>query len=247
MNQLSAILEEKINETASANEEVASYAVQFTKVKVNSAFTDVKIWWLCDGVNDEKIEDCLERHRHSLRKALADSVGVNCPELHFLPDRSLLMEQEMDKLFRMADYGMDYRAVSHTGRVLDCDAQQGFDFCSANTTFRNDAHTTTSHGSCSSIRIPFHNECSQPWLTVNNLTSDLQACAGTLEPYSAEIAAVRNIFFNCDDLFWRNPHTIVKKVVPDNGLALWGDPEIAKKCTDARPVRHWLVGEGQDE
>lgn len=24
----------------------------------------------------------------------------------------------MDKLFRIADYGMDYRALSHTGRVL---------------------------------------------------------------------------------------------------------------------------------
>ncbi|KAK6028339.1 hypothetical protein OSTOST_05614 [Ostertagia ostertagi] len=118
INQLSAILEAKIAEAASANEEVSSYAVQFTKVQVNSSFTNVKIWWLCDGVNDTKIEECLERHRHSLRKALADSVGVNCPELHFLPDRSKLLEEEMDRLFRIADYGMDYRAVSHTGRVL---------------------------------------------------------------------------------------------------------------------------------
>ncbi|KAK6010893.1 hypothetical protein OSTOST_24036, partial [Ostertagia ostertagi] len=69
-------------------------------------------------LRNAKIEECLERHRHSLRKALADSVGVNCPELHFLPDRSKLMEEEMDRLFRIADYGMDYRAVSHTGRVL---------------------------------------------------------------------------------------------------------------------------------
>ncbi|PIO75952.1 hypothetical protein TELCIR_01995 [Teladorsagia circumcincta] len=68
---------------------------------------------LVDAVHAEtKIEDCLERHRHSLRKALADSVGVNCPELKFLPDRSKLMEEEMERLFRIADYGMDYRACS---------------------------------------------------------------------------------------------------------------------------------------
>uniref|UniRef100_A0A158QN14 Ribosome-binding factor A n=1 Tax=Haemonchus placei TaxID=6290 RepID=A0A158QN14_HAEPC len=106
MAQLSAILEAQISDAASANPEVS--------VTVNSSFTEVKVWWLCD----DKIEECLERQRHSLRKAVADSIGVNCPTLQFLPDRSKLMEQEMDRLFQMADYGMDYRAVSHTGRVL---------------------------------------------------------------------------------------------------------------------------------
>ncbi|CAJ0599061.1 unnamed protein product [Cylicocyclus nassatus] len=116
--QLSAILEAKITEAASANDDVANLAVQFTKVKVNCSFTDVRIWWLCTGKNDEEIEDVLRRERHNLRKVLSDSIGVNCPELLFVPDRSELMMQEMDRLFRTADYGMDYRAVSHTGRVL---------------------------------------------------------------------------------------------------------------------------------
>ncbi|KAL6726654.1 hypothetical protein Aduo_008603 [Ancylostoma duodenale] len=116
--QLSAILEGMINEAASANEEISRHAVQFTKVKVNCSFTDVRIWWLCTGVNDEEIEAALKSQRHNLRKTLSDSIGVNCPELQFEPDRSELMMQEMDKLFRMADYGMDYRAVSQTGRVL---------------------------------------------------------------------------------------------------------------------------------
>ncbi|EPB66950.1 hypothetical protein ANCCEY_13959 [Ancylostoma ceylanicum] len=107
-----------INEAASANEEVSRHAVQFTKVKVNCSFTDVRVWWLCTGVNDEQIEAVLKSQRHNLRKTLSDSIGVNCPEIQFEPDRSELMMQEMDKLFRMADYGMDYRAVSHTGRVL---------------------------------------------------------------------------------------------------------------------------------
>ncbi|XGW16127.1 hypothetical protein V3C99_001514 [Haemonchus contortus] len=118
MAQLSAILEAQISDAASANLEVSACAVQFTKVTVNSSFTEVKVWWLCDDVNDTKIEECLERQRHSLRKAVADSIGVNCPTLQFLPDRSKLMEQEMERLFQIADYGMDYRAVSHTGRVL---------------------------------------------------------------------------------------------------------------------------------
>ncbi|EPB65981.1 hypothetical protein ANCCEY_14933 [Ancylostoma ceylanicum] len=118
VTQLSAILEGMINEAASANEEVSRHAVQFTKVKVNCSFTDVRVWWLCTGVNDEEIEAVLKSQRHNLRKTLSDSIGVNCPEIQFEPDRSELMMQEMDRLFRMADYGMDYRAVSHTGRVL---------------------------------------------------------------------------------------------------------------------------------
>ncbi|KHJ75617.1 hypothetical protein OESDEN_24767, partial [Oesophagostomum dentatum] len=116
--QLSAILEARIAEAASANEDIARLAVQFTKVKVNCSFTDVRVWWLCTGVNDEEIETTLKNQRHNLRKTLSDSIGVNCPELLFVPDRSELMMQEMEKLFRTADYGMDYRAVSHTGRVL---------------------------------------------------------------------------------------------------------------------------------
>ncbi|KHJ82953.1 hypothetical protein OESDEN_17352, partial [Oesophagostomum dentatum] len=116
--QLSAILEARIAEAASANEDIARLAVQFTKVKVNCSFTDVRVWWLCTGVNDEEIEATLKNQRHNLRKTLSDSIGVNCPELLFVPDRSELMMQEMEKLFRTADYGMDYRAVSHTGRVL---------------------------------------------------------------------------------------------------------------------------------
>ncbi|KIH59140.1 hypothetical protein ANCDUO_10641 [Ancylostoma duodenale] len=96
--QLSAILEGMINEAASANEEISRHAVQFTKVR--------------------RFQAALKSQRHNLRKTLSDSIGVNCPELQFEPDRSELMMQEMDKLFRMADYGMDYRAVSQTGRVL---------------------------------------------------------------------------------------------------------------------------------
>ncbi|KAK6743509.1 hypothetical protein RB195_010649 [Necator americanus] len=118
VTQLSTILGMKINEVASANEEVARLAVQFTKVKVNCSFTDVRVWWLCTGVNDEEIENTLNSQRYNLRKVLSDSIGVNCPELMFVPDRSELMLEEMDRLFRIADYGMDYRAVSHTGRIL---------------------------------------------------------------------------------------------------------------------------------
>ncbi|RCN30536.1 hypothetical protein ANCCAN_23690, partial [Ancylostoma caninum] len=91
--QLSAILEGMINEAASANEEISRHAVQFTKVKVNRSFTDVRVWWLCTGVNDEEIEAALKSQRHNLRKTLSDSIGVNCPELLFEPDRSELMMQ----------------------------------------------------------------------------------------------------------------------------------------------------------
>ncbi|VDO40970.1 unnamed protein product [Haemonchus placei] len=42
-----------------------------------------------------------------------------------------------------------------------------------------------------------------------------------------------------DDLLWRDP--TAKKTAFDNGSSHWGDPEIS----NARPIRYWLVGEGE--
>ncbi|KJH49093.1 hypothetical protein DICVIV_04800 [Dictyocaulus viviparus] len=94
--QLSKILQEKLVEAVSTSEELSLSAIEFTK----------------------KLEQSLENQRHLLRRILSELIGTNCPELHFIADRSRLVEQEMDRLFRIADYGMDYRALSHTGRVL---------------------------------------------------------------------------------------------------------------------------------
>ncbi|WKY02233.1 hypothetical protein Q1695_015894 [Nippostrongylus brasiliensis] len=46
----------------------------------------------------------------------------------------------------------------------------------------------------------------------------------------------------CDcDLLWRDPRS--HGLEPDKGLAMWGDPDI----TNSRPIRNWLVGEGEEE
>ncbi|KAJ1362486.1 hypothetical protein KIN20_022038 [Parelaphostrongylus tenuis] len=116
--QLSSIVQSKIIEAISTSEEINLSSIEFTKVKVNASFTEIRVWWLCNGVNDEEHEEILKTQRHLLRRVLSDLLGVNCPELQFIPDRSQLIIQEMDKLFRIADYGTDYRALSNTGRVL---------------------------------------------------------------------------------------------------------------------------------
>ncbi|KAE9416108.1 hypothetical protein Angca_004079, partial [Angiostrongylus cantonensis] len=118
INQLSNILQSKIIEAASTSEEINLSSVEFSKVKVNGSFTEVRVWWLCNGVNDEEQEESLRNQRHLLRKVLSELVGVNCPEIQFIPDRSQLIIQEMDRIFRIADYGTDYRALSNTARVL---------------------------------------------------------------------------------------------------------------------------------
>ncbi|VDM53916.1 unnamed protein product [Angiostrongylus costaricensis] len=112
INQLSSILQSKIMEAVSTSEEINLSSVEFTKVKVNGSFTEVSVWWLCNGVNDEQV--CFR----SKRSVLSELIGVNCPEIQFKPDRSQLIIQEMDRIFRIADYGMDYRALSNTARVL---------------------------------------------------------------------------------------------------------------------------------
>uniref|UniRef100_A0A0K0DD42 Ribosome-binding factor A n=1 Tax=Angiostrongylus cantonensis TaxID=6313 RepID=A0A0K0DD42_ANGCA len=107
INQLSNILQSKIIEAASTSEEI-----NLSSVKVNGSFTEVRVWWLCNGVNDEQV--CFRNKR----RVLSELVGVNCPEIQFIPDRSQLIIQEMDRIFRIADYGTDYRALSNTARVL---------------------------------------------------------------------------------------------------------------------------------
>ncbi|KAK6044595.1 hypothetical protein COOONC_17900, partial [Cooperia oncophora] len=64
-----------------------------------------------------------------------------------------------------------------------------------------------------------------------------------LQPYSNAISAVKSACFKYDDLVWRDPNALTRRIFPDNGLTLWGDPEIA----NARPIRRWLVNEGEDE
>lgn len=59
-----------------------------------------------------------------------------------------------------------------------------------------------------------------------------------------------------DDLMWHDPNGDLKKWQRDTGVSLWGDPEkcsepppISDRCpvSDERPIRNWLVPEGEEE
>ncbi|VDO91643.1 unnamed protein product [Heligmosomoides polygyrus] len=46
-----------------------------------------------------------------------------------------------------------------------------------------------------------------------------------------------------DDLMWHDPNGDLKKWQRDTGVSLWGDPE----KNNERPVRLWMIGEGEEE
>ncbi|CBK55579.1 Ribosome-binding factor A [Caenorhabditis elegans] len=116
--QLSRILEERIAEVVATDEMLGRLQLQITRVRVDRAFTQVSVYWMCRGDGDSEIVDFLEESKHQIRRRVEESIGITCPEVKFIGDKALLMEQEMDKLFREADYGMDYRLLSKSARVL---------------------------------------------------------------------------------------------------------------------------------
>lgn len=92
----------------------------------------------------QEIPGILESRGNDLRVKLSESLYcTHVPVLKFLPDRahildevgermaesniecSLFMIQEMNHLFKIADYGMQYRAVSQTASVLGSMSETG--------------------------------------------------------------------------------------------------------------------------
>ncbi|CAI4224853.1 unnamed protein product [Auanema sp. JU1783] len=102
MKQLSEIFAIKFEEVVSANEKIGNLHVRFGQIKVNSSFTELTIAWICNGKNDEEIQKVLDEEKFVLRKVLAESIGSNCPEIRFVPDRTELLLEEMNELFRKA-------------------------------------------------------------------------------------------------------------------------------------------------
>ncbi|CAO4374200.1 unnamed protein product [Caenorhabditis nigoni] len=116
--QLSRILEERIGEVISTDDILGQLQLQITRVRVDRGFTQVSVYWMCRGEGDQEVVEILETSKHQIKRRVSESTGITCPELKFVGDKSLLMEQEMDKLFREADYGMDYRSLSKSASVL---------------------------------------------------------------------------------------------------------------------------------
>uniref|UniRef100_A0A0R3RQJ0 Uncharacterized protein n=1 Tax=Elaeophora elaphi TaxID=1147741 RepID=A0A0R3RQJ0_9BILA len=106
-------------------------------VDVGPTFEVMDVYWLAKGdESDEIAEKVLKESVNFIRKRLSESLGShNVPRLTFIADRKHLVEQEMNLLFEKADYGMQYRALSHTGVILGSMADTG----SSNNSVQNEA------------------------------------------------------------------------------------------------------------
>ncbi|KAF1757851.1 hypothetical protein GCK72_014308 [Caenorhabditis remanei] len=116
--QLSRILEERVGEVIATDETLGQLQLQITRVRVDRGFTQVSVYWMCRGEGDLEVIDILDKTKNQIKRRISESIGITCPEMKFIGDKSLLMEQEMDKLFREADYGIDYRSLSRSASVL---------------------------------------------------------------------------------------------------------------------------------
>uniref|UniRef100_A0A1I7VTW7 Ribosome-binding factor A n=1 Tax=Loa loa TaxID=7209 RepID=A0A1I7VTW7_LOALO len=101
--------------------------LELYKVDVGPTFKVMDVYWLAKGdKSDEIIEKVLKGSEDFVRKRLSELLGShNIPRLTFIAERKHLLEQEMNRLFEKADYGMQYRALSHTGAVLGSMADAG--------------------------------------------------------------------------------------------------------------------------
>ncbi|GMS89088.1 hypothetical protein PENTCL1PPCAC_11263 [Pristionchus entomophagus] len=118
MMQLSQIYQSRLSDLIEMDETLAQYKLAFWGVKVNQSFSEITVSWIARGEGDEEIKSILEVERHSIRRQLAQVLSSTVPEIKFKADRTQLRLDEMEDLFKKADYGMDYRALSSTGRVM---------------------------------------------------------------------------------------------------------------------------------
>ncbi|CAG9532382.1 unnamed protein product [Cercopithifilaria johnstoni] len=101
--------------------------LELYKVDVGPTFKVMDVYWLAKGSkSDEVAEKVLKESENFVRKKLSELLSShNVPRLTFIAERKQLVEQEMNLLFERADYGMQYRALSHTGAVLGSMADAG--------------------------------------------------------------------------------------------------------------------------
>uniref|UniRef100_A0A914HF69 Uncharacterized protein n=1 Tax=Globodera rostochiensis TaxID=31243 RepID=A0A914HF69_GLORO len=102
--------------------------ILFTKIDVPILMQNIKVYWRCTGdvQRDQEIEELLDKYGEILRKRITELFyHTPVPPLVFLQDRQHLHQQELNKLFEIADYGMQYRAVSPVGAVLGSSKDTG--------------------------------------------------------------------------------------------------------------------------
>ncbi|KAL3106883.1 hypothetical protein niasHT_010798 [Heterodera trifolii] len=104
------------------------HGILITRIEVPMVLKHIQIHWRCTGdvQRDEEIDQILEKHADSLRSKLSEMFfHTPIPPFVFVEDRRHLYEQELSKLLEIADYGMQYRAVSHVGAILGSSRDTG--------------------------------------------------------------------------------------------------------------------------
>lgn len=94
--------------------------LELYKVDVGPTYKVMDVYWLAKGDEYDRVtEAVLKNSEEFVRRKLSESLGNrNVPRIIFVAERKHLVEQAMNHLFARADYGMQYRAISHTGEVL---------------------------------------------------------------------------------------------------------------------------------
>ncbi|MCP9258181.1 hypothetical protein DINM_002692 [Dirofilaria immitis] len=121
------------------NEVIKKEVEKSLKVDIGPTFKVMDVYWLAKGNKSDEITDkVLKGSEDFVRKRLSESLGShNIPRLAFVAECKHLVEQEMNCLFEKADYGMQYRALSHTGAVFGSMADAGSPNDSNNTQNKN--------------------------------------------------------------------------------------------------------------
>ncbi|KAE9550854.1 hypothetical protein FO519_005935 [Halicephalobus sp. NKZ332] len=125
--QLSQLFFENVSGIICEIPEAAENKVMITKVDVPHHMTEIKVYWKAFGdTRDINVKHFLENNAEIVRRKLSETLyHSNVPKLVFHADREHLLLEEMNKLFEIADYGMQYRALSKTGAVLGSQKDRG--------------------------------------------------------------------------------------------------------------------------
>lgn len=118
--QLSHIFQSAIMETIDEDEQLVELQLAISKVDIPPAFQEITVFWVAKGnETDERAKEVLAAAQNSVRRRLSEKFGNSrTPAVVFRMDDSHILQAKMDSLFEQADYGMQYRVVSHTAAVL---------------------------------------------------------------------------------------------------------------------------------
>uniref|UniRef100_A0A914KGW6 Uncharacterized protein n=2 Tax=Meloidogyne incognita TaxID=6306 RepID=A0A914KGW6_MELIC len=98
--------------------------VLITKLELPHLMNEIRVFWKCTGdvEKDEETKNLLNEYSEKLRKDMSEIFySTFIPQFKFIEDRQHLVLQEMNQLFKHADYGDDYRAFSKIGANLGRD------------------------------------------------------------------------------------------------------------------------------